>query len=112
MRPVSRMSYPFGTTGIRKIQMHCINDVSSYVCSLSGAIILYSKLMAEITDNDLREFCRWYRHHYGKREDAESVFVTCLCGHFHSYPKAMKEVVKRMRDLSLIAEIDKTITIV
>ena len=67
--------------------------------------------MAEITDNDLKEFAKWYKNHFGKREDAESVFVTCLCGHFHSYPKAMMEVVKRMRDLSLIAEIDKTITI-
>jgi len=66
----------------------------------------------KITDNDLRGVCRWYCHHYGKREDVKSVFVTCLCGHFHRYPKAMKEVVKRMRDLSLIAEIDKTIAIV
>lgn len=49
-----------------------------------------------MNDNDLREFCRWYRHHFGKMEDAESVL----------------EVVKRMRDLSLITEKDKTITIV
>lgn len=112
MQPVSGTSYPFGTTGTPSIPMLCTNDVSSCVCSLSGAVTLYSRLMAEITDNDLREFCRWYRHHFGKREDAESVFVTCLCGAFHSFPKPMKEVVKRMQDLSLIRVKDKKITIV
>ena len=56
----------------------------------------------EVRDNDLREFVRWYKGHYGQCEDTESVFVTCMCGHFHSYPKAMKEVLKRMVSLGLI----------
>ncbi len=68
--------------------------------------------MAEITDNDLREFVKWYKNHYGKREDMESVFVTCLCGHFHSYPKAMNEVVKRMADIGIIKKGKEKITII
>lgn len=64
-----------------------------------------------MSDNELREFCKWYKHHYGKHEDVESVFVTCLCGHFHSYPKAMKEVVKKMNALGLITTTKEKITI-
>ena len=56
----------------------------------------------EVRDNDLREFCQWYKGHYGQREDVESVFVTSLCGHFNSYPRAMKELLKRMVAIGLI----------
>lgn len=66
----------------------------------------------EVRDNDLREFVRWHKRHYEKREDAESVFVTCMCGHFHSYPKAMKELLKRMQALGLITTNKERITIV
>ena len=58
--------------------------------------------MREIEDKDLRGFCKWYEGRFGKREDAESVFVTSLCGAFHSCPKVMKAVLKRMADLGLI----------
>lgn len=68
--------------------------------------------MVGINDNDLREFVKWYKNHYGKREDAESVFVTCLCGHFHSYPKAMKEIVKRMADIGIIKKEKDKITMI
>ena len=58
--------------------------------------------MDRITYKELREFCKWYKGHFRKDSDVESVFVTCMCGHFHSYPKAMKEVLKRMVSLGLI----------
>ena len=66
----------------------------------------------QIADHDLVRFCQWYQHHFGKCEDAESVFITCLCGHFHSYEKAMKELLKRMRSLGLVNFKNQTITII
>lgn len=65
-----------------------------------------------MTDNDLYEFCQWYASHFGKQEDVESVFITCMCGHFHSYPKAMKEVLKQMVALGLVKKDNNKITIV
>ena len=68
--------------------------------------------MERITDKELREFCKWYKNHFRKDSDVESVFVTCMCGHFHSYPKAMKDVMKRMQALRLITINKEKITIV
>lgn len=65
-----------------------------------------------MTDNELREFCQWYKHHFGQHEDTESVFVTCMCGHFHSCPKAMQPMLKRMVALGLIKRDKEKITIV
>ena len=65
-----------------------------------------------MSDDELQEFCQWYSKHFGKSEYAESVFVTCLCGHFHSYPKAMREAVNRMAALGLIRKEKDNITIV
>lgn len=53
----------------------------------------------EIKDEDLREFCRWCRFRGNVSED---VLVTCLCGHFHSFPDVMKQQLKRMVSLGLI----------
>ena len=41
----------------------------------------------------------------------DSVFVTCMCGHFHSHPKAMKELLERMQTLGLVIRHKGTITI-
>jgi hypothetical protein len=65
-----------------------------------------------MTDIGLREFCKWYKSHFGKSKDVESVFLTCLCGHFHSYPKAMKEVLKRMQTLGLVTIKNSNISII
>lgn len=65
--------------------------------------------MKEIPDDDLRAFCKWCRF---KGRVSEEVLVTCMCGHFHSFPKAMKEQLRRMQSLGLITvNKDKTITI-
>lgn len=67
--------------------------------------------MDRITDTELRDFCKWYKNRFGKTTD-EEVLVTCMCGHFHSFPKAMKEQLRRMQSLGLITvNKDKTITI-
>lgn len=67
--------------------------------------------MNRITDNELQEFCKWYSSRFAKREDVESVFVTCMCGHFHSTPKAMLQLLKRMAALGLIKKQKNKITI-
>lgn len=69
--------------------------------------------MTEITDNDLKAFCKWYEQRFKKCCMVESVFVSCMCGHFHSHEQAMKEVLKRMLSLGLIVRHkNDTITIV
>ncbi len=67
--------------------------------------------MTQISDTELRDFCKWYKDRNKKAIDEESVFITCMCGHFHSYPKAMKEQLKRMNVLGLITTNKGTITI-
>ena len=58
--------------------------------------------MKELKDNDLREFCDWYRQRFKRCCTTASVFVTCMCGHFSSYEKAMRDALKRMQSLGLI----------
>ena len=50
----------------------------------------------------LREFCKWYAGNFGARPAACSVFVTCLCGHFHTYPKAASTILREMKGLGLV----------
>lgn len=56
----------------------------------------------EITDSELAEFCQWYKEHYGKTESNESAFITCLCGHFHTYPKEATTIIGRLMKLGLM----------
>ena len=53
----------------------------------------------EITDNELQEFCQWFKGHYGKSESYESAMITCLCGHYHTYPREAKRLLKRLISL-------------
>ena len=47
----------------------------------------------EIIDSELQEFCQWYKEHYGRSESFESAFITCLCGHYHTFPKQAKRIL-------------------
>lgn len=58
--------------------------------------------MTEITDIQLADFAAWYRQRFNECCMEQSVLVTCLCGHFGSNEKAMKEALKRMQSLDLI----------
>ena len=58
--------------------------------------------MEEITDNDLREFIEWYNGFHGTATVEESVFNTCACGHFHSFPRKVKDCITRMVALGFI----------
>lgn len=60
--------------------------------------------MIEVSNEELNEFCRWYKEHYGKSESSESAFITCMCGHFHTYPKEAKVLLSRLKGLELITQ--------
>lgn len=58
----------------------------------------------EIADGELQEFCRWYKDHYGRSESYESAMVTCLCGHYHTFPKEAKRILARLKGLDLLSQ--------
>lgn len=60
--------------------------------------------MIEVSNEELNEFCQWYKEHYGKSESYESAFITCMCGHFHTYPKEAKVLLSRLKGLELITQ--------
>lgn len=60
--------------------------------------------IVEITDSELQEFCRWYKDHYGRSESYESAMVTCLCGHYHTFPKEAKRILARLKVLDLLSQ--------
>lgn len=62
--------------------------------------------------DNLRQFCQWFVHRFDKHDEDESVFLTCLCGHFHSYPQAMQELLKLMQKQGLISVKNHNVTII
>lgn len=56
----------------------------------------------DITDDDLREFVRWYRDFHGSRPTDGSVITTCMCGYFGTFPKAAKKLLARCDSLELV----------
>ena len=63
-----------------------------------------SEFSESILDSELQEFCRWYKNHYGRSGSFESAFITCLCGHYHTYPKEAKRLMERLKGLDLITQ--------
>ena len=55
-----------------------------------------------ITDTDLVEFCKWYADFHGDTDIETSVIVTCLCGHFHTFPKAADKLLMRCKKSGLV----------
>lgn len=56
----------------------------------------------DITDNDLRQFCRWYIGFHGRKAVAMSVLATCLTGYFSTYSKATDKLLVRLKQLNLV----------
>ena len=54
-----------------------------------------------ITDHDLVKFCEWFAGYHGA-STIPSVFTTCMCGYFHTYPKVANKLYKRCLRLGLI----------
>ena len=55
-----------------------------------------------ITDTDLVEFCKWYADFHGDTDIETSVIVTCLCGYFHTFPKAADKLLMRCKKSGLV----------
>jgi hypothetical protein len=52
-----------------------------------------------MTNQELRDFRDWYAGRHGRDPTSFSIFVTCLCGYFHTYPKAATALLKELRRL-------------
>jgi len=62
--------------------------------------------------NDMVEAVNFFKFQYGDVESTESAFITFLCGHFHSYPKAMNDVLKEMMNAGLVSVKDGMVKVV
>ena len=58
----------------------------------------------DITNFELQNFCEWFKDHYRKSESYESAMITCLCGHYHTYPREAKKLVARLKSLDLMSQ--------
>ncbi len=58
--------------------------------------------MLSVLDEGLVDFCVWYKKHFKKYEDGVGVVVACMCGHFHTYTKRAKVLLKRCESLKLL----------
>lgn len=54
------------------------------------------------TDKELRESIEWYKDYYRSKTTTKSIFETYLCGYFNSYPKGVKPIIDRMKELGLV----------
>lgn len=54
------------------------------------------------SDSELKEAIRFHNQHYGDKEVPKSVFETFLCGHFHTYPRAAREIMELMSEKELV----------
>lgn len=66
--------------------------------------------IADITDNDLREFLEWYGNFHGRRPVDASVITTCMCGYFGTFQKAADKLLARCKRLKLVAVKDGVVT--
>lgn len=65
-----------------------------------------------LTPTLFSEFCNWYADRFGNGPTPCSVFVTCLCGHFHTYTKAAEAILKEMNRAGLVVVKRGTVQIV
>ena len=59
-------------------------------------------MIEEIADDQLVEFCQWFKDHYNRNESYMSAMTTCLCGYFHTYPREANKLLNRCMSLSLM----------
>ena len=64
----------------------------------------------DITEDNLREFLRWYQEFHGSRPADESVITTCMCGYFGTFPKAANKLLARCDVLELVNVDDGVVT--
>lgn len=52
--------------------------------------------------DEYRNFVDWYFERFGERPAEKCVFVTSICGHFHTFRKGGEMICKEMADFGLI----------
>lgn len=57
----------------------------------------------DITNFELQNFCEWFKEHYRKDNVYESVMITCLCGHYHTFPRQANRLLKRLVVLKYVS---------
>ena len=56
----------------------------------------------EISDMDLRTFCKWYVGFHGTKPVSATVLATCMTGYFSTYAKAADKLLARLKQLDLV----------
>lgn len=57
----------------------------------------------DITDIELKEFCKWFKGHFEKTTVFQSMVLLSMCGHFHILPKEADTLLKRCVGLDLVS---------
>lgn len=55
-----------------------------------------------ITDQELIDFCQWFKEHFGKDEALECVVIVSMSGYFHTLPRKAKRLLERCKSLNLV----------
>lgn len=58
--------------------------------------------MIEVSNEELNEFCQWFKNHFGKNESYLCAITTCLCGYFHTFPREANLLLKRCKSNNLL----------
>lgn len=56
-------------------------------------------------------FIQWFGDRYGSGPIKESVFITCICGYYNTFPKDADRVLKRLIQSGHITKHNKGINI-
>lgn len=64
-----------------------------------------------ITDEQLREFVKWYRNHYEKSETFTAGMSISMAGYFHISTKQAKKLLERCNSIGLIKMRRENVTI-
>ena len=54
------------------------------------------------TELEIKEAARWYTRRFGKKPVEKSVYVTWLCGFFHSYIREANGILQQMKESGLV----------
>ena len=64
--------------------------------------------MKEIQDNELKDFCRWFRQHFNKTHTFVSILAISMAGRFHLTVKMAMPLIQRCEEMDLIRVKNKT----
>ena len=64
-----------------------------------------------ITDEQLKEFCEWYRNHYEKAETFTAGMSISMAGYFHISTKQARLLLERCKSIGLIKMRRENVTI-